>query len=309
MDCSTKPRRRQKGTPNGVYQPRSIKRTRRTKAAIERIDDALVEICEQRKPTTIRHVFYVAANNYGIVSKTEKDYKNVVCHRLKVLRRSGRIPWGWLTDNTRWHIKNRSYASLDDALDEMQDSYRRNLWLSQRDYVEVWCEKDAIAGILTRATEQFDVPLMVVRGFSSLSFLYDMAERMVEIDKPTYIYYFGDHDPSGLSISKCIERELRRFAPNVELHFQRVAVIPAQIVQWSLPTRPTKQSDSRARNFVGDSVEVDAIDPRKLVELASAAIEVHVDSGALAKTKMIEQAERATLAGIMERLNGGRDDA
>ncbi len=187
----------------------------------------------------------------------------------------------------------------------MQDSYRRNLWLAQQDYVEVWCEKDAIAGILTRATEQFDVPLMVVRGFSSLSFLYDMAERMKEIDKPTYIYYFGDHDPSGLSISKCIERELRQFAPDVELSFQRVAVTPEQIVEWNLPTRPTKATDSRAKSFIGESVEVDAIDPRQLVQLASSVIQAHIDSSALANTKMIENAERDTLRSIMERLQEG----
>ena len=185
----------------------------------------------------------------------------------------------------------------------MQGHYRRALWHEQAHYVEVWTEKDAIAGILTRATERWDVPLMVVRGFSSLSFLYDMAEQIRMIGKPTYIYYFGDHDPSGLSISTCIERELRQFAPDVDLHFHRAAVTIDQIVELNLPTRPTKQSDSRARNFEGESVEVDAIDPRILVELASDLIERHVDHEAMARMQAVEDAERNTLQTILEGLN------
>ena len=269
------------------------------------IDDALVEIAAERHPTTCRHIFYCATSR-GIVAKTEKNYKQVVCRRLKLLRRAGRIPWGWITDNTRWHIKPASYATLGDALDRMQNSYRRDLWIDQDDYVEVWCEKDAIAGILSKATRKFDVPLMVVRGFSSLSFLYDMAENTTSIAKPTYIYYFGDHDPSGLSISKCIERELRQFAPNVELHFRRLAVTPEQIDELELPTRPTKSSDSRAKGFIGESVEVDAIDPRVLVRLVSDAIQGHINHEVLRRTRLVEAAEKDTLQGILERLE---DDA
>jgi hypothetical protein len=283
------------------YAPSPLKRTRRTKAAVEAIDDALVQIVQERQPATCRHIFY-CATTAGLVDKTERAYKGVICRRLKQLRRSRRIPWGWITDHTRWQIKPRSFPSLGAAVSEWQANYRHALWGNQNAYVEIWCEKDAVASILSRATSQFDVPLMVVRGFSSLSFLFDMSENLKVIGKPAYLYYLGDHDPSGLSISTCIERELRQFAPGVELHFSRLAVTPEQIEVFNLPTRPTKQSDTRAKNFVGQSVEVDAIDPRILERLVSEAITHHIDREALARTCAIEDAERETLQRITSHL-------
>ena len=97
-----------------TYGARSIKRPRRTKAAMEVLCDALVEIAEERQPTTNRHIFYCATSR-GLIEKTEKQYKSTVCRLLTLLRRQGRIPWGWITDSTRWQIKPPSYGSLSDA--------------------------------------------------------------------------------------------------------------------------------------------------------------------------------------------------
>ena len=103
--------------------------------------------------------------------------------------------------------------------------------------------------------------------------------------KPTFIYYFGDHDPSGVHIDPKIEADLRTFAaefdPRTEIHFRRVAVTRDQIEEWGLPTRPPKRSDSRSRTFEGDSVEVDAIPPAQLRALVERCIAQHVDVEAL----------------------------
>ena len=77
--------------------------------------------------------------------------------------------------------------------------------------------------------------------------------------KPAYIYHFGDLDPSGVDAARDIEAKLRRYAPDAEIHFERPAVTRAQVEEWDLPTRPTKQTDTRAKKFVGTSVELDAI--------------------------------------------------
>jgi hypothetical protein len=73
--------------------------------------------------------------------------------------------------------------------------------------------------------------------------------------KPAYLYYLGDHDPSGVDIPRNVEARLREFAPNANMHFQRLAVTQAQIVEFALPTRPTKKTDSRTKAFNGQSVE------------------------------------------------------
>jgi hypothetical protein len=165
-------------------------------------------------------------------------------------------------------------------------------------YVEVWTEKDAIAGVLLEETAPWDVPLMVSRGFSSITYLHEAAEAIAQQGKPAFLCYFGDHDPSGVTIDRKIEQRLRLFAPGADLTFQRIAVTQQQIRDWSLPTRPTKKTDSRSKNFKGRSVEVDAIDPRQLRQLARDCIEAHVDRRQLEITKVAEANERLLLKGF-----------
>jgi hypothetical protein len=149
-------------------------------------------------------------------------------------------------------------------------------------------------------TELWDVPLMVTRGYPSLTFVHSAAEMIREVDKPTFIYYFGDHDPSGVDISRKVEEGIREFAPDVDLTFTRVAVTPEQIESMNLPTRPTKRTDTRSRSFDGESVEVDAIPPSVLREIADSSIRAHVDIHQLRVLEAVEREERAQLLQIAE---------
>src|SRR5262249_2856588 len=208
------------------------------------------------------------------------------------------IPFGWVADNTRWMRKPRTHSSPEMALQRTAEAYRRSLWDNQELYVEVWLEKDALAGVLYPVTGQWDVPLMVTRGYPSLSFLYGAAEAIAAVGKPAHLYYFGDYDPSGLDITRAVEKGVREFAPEADIHFERVAVTPEQIKEWDLPTRPTKQTDSRAKRFEGESVEVDAIEPRQLRELVEQCITQHVDQRAYEVLRAAEAAEREILLGL-----------
>jgi hypothetical protein len=146
-------------------------------------------------------------------------------------------------------------------------TYRRAVWRNQPVYVEVWLEKDALAGVLLEETASWDVPLMVTRGYASLSYLFEAAQAIKAQDKPVHLYYLGDYDPSGVDIPRQVERRLCEFAPDAETHFERVAVTPEQIRTLQLPTRPTKKTDSRAKAFGNQSVEVEAIPPATLRKL------------------------------------------
>jgi hypothetical protein len=188
-----------------------------------------------------------------------------------------------------------TFKSLDEALTNFASTYRRSLWTEQNAYVEIWTEKDAISGVMAQETSPWDTPLMVSRGFSSISFLHSAAEAILHVGKPAYLYYFGDHDPSGVHIDRKIESDLREFAPGADIHFHRVAVRPEQISLWNLPTRPTKKSDSRSKGFIGNSVEVDAIPPTQLRELVRNCITQHIDQAKLAALRHTEQLERTTL--------------
>jgi hypothetical protein len=172
-------------------------------------------------------------------------------------------------------------------------------------YVEVWCEKDALAGVLMEETEPYDVPLMVARGYASVSFLHSAAEAIDAKDKPAYIYHFGDLDSSGVDASRDIEAKLRRYAPNAEIHFERPAVTREQVTDWNLPSRPTKTSDTRAKQFVGTSVELDAIPANRLRELVRTCIERHIDKEQLAILRAAEASERETLGRWANIVKGG----
>ena len=119
---------------------------------MDRLKLGLVDIVEAEQPMTVRGVFYrsVAA---GLIAKTDPSYK-VISRLLLQLRRDGVIPYSWITDGTRWQIKPRSFNGMEDARIAMVRMFRRALWNDQDAYVEVFAEKDAIAGILSAVTSE-----------------------------------------------------------------------------------------------------------------------------------------------------------
>jgi hypothetical protein len=216
------------------------------------------------------------------------------------MRESGAIPFGWIADGTRWVRRPDTYSGVEDALRSTARFYRRPLWANQGERVEVWLEKEALAGVLVDETDPYDVPLYVTRGYPSLSYLYEAAAAIAHAGRPTTILYFGDHDPSGVHIPINILSRLREFAPAADIGLERIAVTPAQIASMELVTRPTKLTDSRSRTFIGESVEVDAIPPTTLRSLCREAIEDYVDQDKLAIVKIAEESEREILYNIAE---------
>lgn len=287
-----------------VYRTSPIKRDRRTSAQIQSIRDALYSVLESDHPMTVRQVFY-QMTSLGTVPKTEAAYKGIVCRLLAEMRLQGQIPFGWISDNTRWMRKPDTYDSLEDALAYNLQTYRRSLWTRMPAYVEIWIEKDALAGVVLSVTAQWDVPLMVTRGYPSLSYTYEAAQVIAKRDKPAYIYYMGDYDPSGLDIARTLEERLREFAPDAEIHFDRIAVTPDQIEYWNLPSRPTKKQDTRSKRFGNaDSVELDAIPAHNLRSLVEGAILQHLDTDEFYRLQDIERAERETLAQVVSNMRG-----
>jgi hypothetical protein len=282
------------------YPASHIKRPRATKAEVDERRRALWNIIWEMKPMTVRQVFYQATVR-NLVEKSEGGYSKVQTD-LVTMRRSGMLPYDWLADNTRWQRKPRTFGSIAEALQDTAQFYRKSLWQNAGAYVEVWLEKDALAGVVQPITSMYDVPLMVARGYASLSFLHSAAEYIASLDVPTFIYHFGDFDPSGVNAGEKIEQTLREMAPNAEIHFARLAVTPEQIVDWRLPTRPTKASDSRAKGFGAISVELDAIEPRLLRGLVEAAIQLHLPPEEFKVLRAAEDSERQLLATIVEKI-------
>lgn len=264
---------------------------------LDAIDAAILTAVAADKPVTLRGVYYRVVSA-GAVDKTEKAYSLVGRQVLK-LRRAGALPYSSITDGTRYVRKPKTHHDLDSMLEDAAASYRRALWDDQAVDVHIFSEKDAIVGVIDRITASWDVPLGVLRGFASESFAWRVGDSVADTAWPVYMYQLGDHDPSGVEAWRDFERKVRGFAPKADLTFERLAVTPEQIVEWDLPTRPTKKSDTRSAAFVGESVEVDAIPAERLRTLVDAAITQHIDKDQYRLTKSVERSEREILTNIV----------
>jgi hypothetical protein len=289
-----------------VYRASSIKRARRTRTQIEGIKDTIVEVLNEHNPMTVRQVFY-ALTVRGVIAKSEGEYNGTVVRLLDDMRWSGEVEWECISDSTRWTHKPVSYSSVEDAINRTAELYRRDIWANNDDYVEIWCEKEALAGVIAQVTYPYDVPLMVSRGFSSSSYLRRAAAKIAAINKPTFIYQFGDHDPSGVWISEQIEHGLQRHLDDIgefdrdNFLFERVAITPEQITALNLPTRPTKteaDGNRHAKTFEGESVELDAMPIDELHKLVKEVISRHIDHRQLKIIRTAEESERGLLRAL-----------
>lgn len=282
-----------------------MKKNRRSKAEIQIIKSEIFNALLVENPMTLRQLFYRLVSA-GIVDKSEKEYKGTIGRLATEMRMSGELPFEWFADNSRWMRKPNSYTSVEHSLENTKRFFRLDLWQHQKDYVEVWMEKDALTGVLYEVTSNYDVPLMVTKGYCSLSYAHEAAQTFLMKQKPkpkpVYIYYLGDFDASGKDIPRDLEAKLRMFAPSANIHFESIAVTDKQIKDWSLPTRPSKTTDTRKFNSKY-SVEVDAIPPKILKDLVRNVIEKHIDTHQLQQIKIEENAQKEIIKYMIDLYN------
>ena len=220
----------------------------------------------------VRGAFYLAEVR-ELVPKTEKGY-DVVQRQLLKLRRAGVIPYGWITDGTRMVHRYSRWDGIGDFAAHAALFYRRDYWANAGVRVEVWIEKDALAGVIFPVVVgEWGLELFVARGFSSETYLHNAGEAIAADGRPTYVYVLGDFDPSGQCAAGKIMELLPRFAAGTEVYPVQLAVTHEQVIEWALPTREVKRSDSRAPKFIerfgAISVELDAIPPNRLRRLSA----------------------------------------
>ncbi len=279
-----------------VYRPSTVKRSRSTNAELDSIDAAIIAAVNADHPVSLRGVYYRVVSA-GAIPKTDAGYR-LIGRQLVKLRKAGQVPYPWITDGTRLLRKPQSWDRLEEMLSDAAASYRRALWNDQDAEVIVLSEKEAISGAIYPVTARWDVELAITRGYSSETFTHSIADTVswnTTAGKTTFLYQLGDHDPSGVDAWRAFEQRIREFAPGADAVFQRLAVTPEQILDLGLPTRPTKTKDTRARGFVGESVEVDAIPAATLRSLLEDAIVQHLDPEAYRLTMSVEDSERAIL--------------
>src|SRR3989339_590691 len=195
---------------------------------------------------TVRQLYYQLVARQ-IIENNLNSYKRLDSI-LSDARKNGNLKFNDFVDRVRRPIKTSSWIDLKDFFATVKNSYKRNKWQGQENYVEVWLEKDALAGVFEPITRKYDLNLSIGRGYQSLSSLNDAVNRF-PIDKDIRILYFGDFDPTGLDIPRSAEENLNKHFGLYPI-FERLALTEDDIAKYKLPPAPTKNTDSRAHAFV-----------------------------------------------------------
>lgn len=284
--------------PKILYKP--INFQQKSLQLIELVNQVIGEYHSQGYDLTLRQVYYQLVAR-GYIPNNEKSYKNVG-GLINDARLAGLIDWYAIIDRTRNLAKNSHWNTPVDIIESAKNSYRLDKWLEQLNYVEVWVEKDALVGIVSQICRKLDVPYFSCRGYTSQSEMWGAAQRFIkkaEKESRTIIH-LGDHDPSGIDMTRDIQERLEMFGADVEV--KRVALTIEQINQFNPPPNPTKLTDSRATSYIGkygyECWELDALEPQVITDLIEREVLLLEDADIREKIVDKEYSDKESLSKI-----------
>lgn len=250
-----------------------------SRALIATADAILTDYSSQGLCLTLRQLYYQFVAR-DLIENSLKSYKSLQ-KIVNDARLAGLLDWDAIEDRTRGLDSTSFWSSPTDIIGTCARTYKENLWADQEKYVEVWVEKDALAGVVERACRPLRVPFFSCRGYTSQSELWRAAMRFVD-HKPRecVVIHLGDHDPSGVDMTRDIEDRLALFgADNTTV--RRIALTMQQVVEHNPPPNPAKQKDSRFEDYVADfghsCWELDALNPETLHKLITETVEEYID--------------------------------
>lgn len=246
---------------------------------IEKCNDIVKSYQAQGLRLTLRQLYYQLVSR-NVIPNVEKSYKRL-SGVISDARLAGEMDWSAIEDRVRRPQRSSQWDSIQELVESALYAYRLPRWEDQKTYCELWVEKDALAGVLQPLAEEFHVTLMVNRGYSSQSAMYDSAKRFkVHQNRKLVLLYLGDHDPSGEDMVRDIRDRMEMFGVR-RLQVNKLALTMAQIEEYEPPPNPAKMTDPRAEAYVSrhgdESWEVDALPPDVLQRIIRTAIEGVVD--------------------------------
>lgn len=286
-----------KGRPRGFiddWKPRAD-----TASLITSIRSVLKEY-ESYLPLTIRQIFYRLVVNVGY-EKSELGYKRL-CEVSNKARRARMIPFDAIrddgfhrTDFVGWHNVEQAQRYL---MREAKN-YRIDRQRHQDRRLVVWCEAQGMVPQLERVTEQYSIATYSSGGFDSVTVKHAIAQEFAELGD-VLVLHIGDHDPSGVHVFGSLDQDITAFLDEFGGHaeFVRLAVTPAQIEHYGLPTAPPKATDRRA--FTGLTTQAEALPPDLLASILDTAIKSHIKLEAHEQALIEEAEERARLVEWLE---------
>jgi len=242
---------------------------------------------------TLRQLYYQFVAR-DIIPNKQTEYKKLGS-MINDGRLAGLIDWNSIVDRTRRYQANSHWENPSEIIESAACSYALDTRADQNSYIEVWVEKDALIGVIERACVPLDIGYLSCRGYVSQSAMWRAAQRFIGQEAAgkecTILLYLGDHDPSGIDMTRDIQNRLVMFGSDVQV--KRIALSMEQIEEYEPPPNPAKTTDSRYVSYISrygeESWELDALDPRVLTELITNQTTEYTDEGK--RNSLIEKQE------------------
>lgn len=311
---------------------RNVRLSKDNKLRLDMINTIIRKYQADGYVLTLRQLYYQLVSR-DVIPNNVKEYAKL-SGLLKEGRMGGIVDWSAIEDRLRKPSSPSAFDSPENVLDAAINQYQLPRMAGQKTYVEVWVEKDALSGVLKRVTKPYHVPILVNRGYSSASAMFDSYVRFKEAyenDQKIRILYLGDFDPSGVDMIRDIhDRIIEFFAgrllneDDIEVHnaseqaeiliddhkldFQiiPIALTKAQIKQYAPPPNPAKRTDPRSQKFIDEhgstSWEVDALPPEVLNSILENSIRDHINITTYKKVLQQEDIDRKKLESLKDYL-------
>ena len=285
--------------------PRITYQSKTFRPATQRIIDIANRICaeyaEQGFDLTLRQLYYQFVAR-DLLPNRQSEYKRLG-DIINDARVAGEMDWDYIVDRTRNLRDLAHWNSPSHIIDAVAAQYRTDRWANQPHRVEVWVEKDALIGVIAKAAEAEDVAYFSCRGYTSQSELWGAAQRMVRYEKAgqkPVVIHLGDHDPSGVDMTRDIADRMTLFGASVKV--DRIALNMDQVTLYDPPPNPAKLTDSRAGGYISrygsSSWELDALDPTTLDRLIRSTIGRYRDQDQWGDDTGAMNSQRSTLARV-----------
>ena len=262
------------------YIPKTFKPD--TMALIDTINTVIDDYQQQGFRLTVRQLYYQLVAK-AIIANTLQEYKRVA-GIINDGKLAGEIDWEAIEDRTREFVRKTRWSSGAEILRASIQHFHMDHWIDQETRVFVIVEKEALVGVLEPTCNDLDVPLLAARGYPSGTVLREFVESDVQpaLDegKNVVILHLGDHDPSGIDMSRDLQERISLFADE-QIELKRIALNMDQIKRLKPPENPAKVTDSRFEAYMKahgtKSWELDALSPTFLANLLRTEIEYYID--------------------------------
>lgn len=287
-----------------------------TRKLIEQANGIIGEMQKLGYRLTLRQLYYQFVSR-ALLANKQSNYV-MLGGAVDTGRKMGLIDWNAIEDRTRRLRSTPTFGSPQDFLATAASSwYATDLWQGSRVYCEFWVEKDALLGVVERPCDDFRIPYFACRGYASSSALFDAGRRLMlqrRAGKEVIVFHMGDHDPSGIDMTRNNEEMLRMYSQG-DVTVKRIALNMDQVEQYDPPPNPAKETDSRFAQYADiygeESWELDALDPGVLDRLIRENIRETMDLSIFAghrEQEAIHKAQFSRIADNWDDINSRMDD-